>query len=199
MVSGKGCWISLGIQRMSEQLVQYITMLYRAVPSGVYLSLFFLFCLVGVIIIAIYGINRGWRKIVRLVLVEYVFFIYCSTVFFRTYFEERGYNYNFFWSYKAIREGREELFAENIMNVVVFVPIGILLCYAFRYIKWWQILLVGGLISVSIEAMQYGFNRGFAETDDVMHNTFGYILGYGVFLMIQGLWRKVHSNKRFEG
>ena len=32
-----------------------------------------------------------------------------------------------------------------------------------------------------IEAMQYFYNRGFAETDDVMHNTIGCLMGFGIY------------------
>jgi len=40
------------------------------------------------------------------------------------------------------------------------------------------VVLIGGGVSMCIEAMQYFYNRGFAETDDVMHNTIGCIAGY---------------------
>lgn len=69
------------------------------------------------------------------------------------------------------------------------MPVGILLGLAFRSITWWKALLIGCGISVSIEALQYFFQRGFAETDDVMHNTLGCVLGYmlvkGVGLMLR--------------
>lgn len=75
------------------------------------------------------------------------------------------------------------------MNVVVFVPVGMLLGMTFRSIKCWQVLAAGCLISVSIEIMQFLFNRGFAETDDVMHNTLGCMAGYmlvkGAKLMVK--------------
>lgn len=42
-------------------------------------------------------------------------------------------------------------------------------------------MMVGMGISLSIEVMQYFFHRGFAETDDVMHNTTGCLIGYGIY------------------
>ena len=46
-------------------------------------------------------------------------------------------------------------------------------------------------ISVTIEALQFYFMKGFSEVDDVMHNTFGCILGYilvkGSRLMVKSL------------
>ena len=68
--------------------------------------------------------------------------------------------------------------AENIMNVVVFIPVGLLLGIAFKQMTWWKTLLIGCGISVAIEALQFFFMRGFTEVDDVMHNTIGCIAGY---------------------
>ena len=59
------------------------------------------------------------------------------------------------------------------------IPVGIMLGSLLRVKGSWLIALAVGMgISVSIEAMQYFFHRGFAETDDVMHNTIGCIAGY---------------------
>lgn len=59
---------------------------------------------------------------------------------------------------------------------------------------WLITLAVGMGISLSIEAMQYIFHRGFAETDDVMHNTLGCVLGYmlvkGSRSMVKGSMKK---------
>ena len=116
-------------------------------------------------------------------LIEYIFLIFCSTVFFRTTSELRKYDIHPFWSYKAIQDGREELLAENIMNVVVFIPVGLLLGIAFKQMTWWKALLIGCGISVTIESLQFLFKRGFSELDDVMHNTLGCLIGYGIYLI----------------
>lgn len=66
------------------------------------------------------------------------------------------------------------------MNVVVFIPVGLLLGFAFKQMTWRKALLIGCSISISIEALQFWFMKGFSEVDDVMHNTFGCIVGYMV-------------------
>ena len=83
-----------------------------------------------------------------------------------------------FWSYKAIQEGRVELLSENIMNVIVFIPVGLLLGCAFKQTTWWKVLLIGCSISITIEALQFCFLKGFSEFDDMMHNTLGGLLGF---------------------
>lgn len=45
-------------------------------------------------------------------------------------------------------------------------------------VLWLIVLMTGLVISVSIETMQYFFHKGFSETDDVMHNTLGCMIGY---------------------
>ena len=64
------------------------------------------------------------------------------------------------------------------MNVIVFIPIGILLGITFKQMTWWKALLIGCCISISIESLQFWFMKGFSELDDVMHNTMGCLIGW---------------------
>lgn len=70
------------------------------------------------------------------------------------------------------------------MNVVVFIPVGLLLGSAFKQMTWWKALLIGCSISITIEALQFWFMRGFSEVDDVMHNTVGCIMGYIIYSIL---------------
>lgn len=167
---------------MKEQLSKYAESLYKDIPVELFEGLLSILC-VGVLALVLFD-KHGWRKIVGLLLVEYVFLIYCSTVIFRTYSEERGFNLSPFWSYEAIRNGNEVLLPQNIMNVIVFIPIGILLFLLFTKGKWWKTIGLGCIISISIEVLQYIFKRGFGEVDDVIHNTLGCAIGW---IMVKGL------------
>lgn len=168
---------------MREQFRQYIINLYQDIPQEVYEGLLSVFCLGLVVFIAWKGFKTGLRYSVALLLIEYIFLIFCSTVIFRPTGETRQYDFHPFWSYQAIQDGREELLAENIMNVVVFIPVGLLLGIAFKQMTWWKALLIGCSISVTIESLQFFFMRGFSELDDVMHNTVGCLIGW---LMVKG-------------
>jgi len=154
---------------------------YMGVPTIVYASLLFVFCLSFVICFAIKGFKKGWRTIYKIALVEILFLIYGSTVFFRKYVETRGHNFQPFWSYKAIENGEEFYIEENFLNFLFFLPVGLLLGCAFRSMTWWKVMMIGFCVSASIEIMQYVHNRGFAEVDDVMHNTLGCLVGYGIY------------------
>ena len=173
---------------MKKQIAVFVVSLYRDIPMAVYESLLSVLCLGVVIIIICHRLSRGKNWIARLLLVEYIFLIYCSTVIFRKGDESAGLDLRPFWSYAAIQEGREELLLENIMNVLVFIPAGLLLGIVLKQMTWWKALLIGFGISVTIEALQFFFMRGFSEFDDVMHNVFGCMIGFMIVAIVRWAW-----------
>lgn len=144
----------------------------------------------------IYGSKRGVKLLMLLLLLEYIFVLFCSTVLCRPYHETQGFNLLPLWSYEAIAQGKEELIAENLWNITIFVPIGLLIGCSFRSLKWWKVLLIGLSISVVIEVLQFMTTLGFAEIDDVLYNTLGCMVGYGIFLIIRAGCEKI--SKRME-
>lgn len=174
---------------MREQFRTYIVSLYQNIPTEVYEGLLSVFCLGLVVFIAWKGFKIGLRYSVALLLIEYIFLVFCSTVIFRATGETRQYDFHPFWSYD-----RPELLVENIMNVVVFISVGLLLGIAFKQMTWWKVLLIGCGISVTIEALQFFFMRGFSEVDDVMHNTLGCLLGYGIITILRIIFNTRYNN-----
>lgn len=175
---------------MMELFRQYFISLYHDVPTEVYEGLLSLFCLGAIGLIAFVGWKRGRKKVVGLLLAEYVFLIYCSTVICRRITESVvGNNFSPFWSYEAIGNGREDLTVENLINMIAFVPVGMMLGSMLRVKNSWLITLLLGMgISMSIEVMQFVLKRGFAEVDDVIHNTLGCYIGYIIYLIIIKVW-----------
>ena len=174
---------------MQGEFKQYIISLYKDIPQEVYEGLLSIFCIGLVVFIAWKGFKTGLRYSATLLLIEYIFFLFCSTVIFRTTGATRQYDFHPFWSYD-----RPELLVENIMNVIVFIPVGMILgsllrvkgsstSEATKSMTWLFTLLIGCGISVTIESLQFFLMRGFSELDDVMHNTVGCILGY---IMVKG-------------
>lgn len=169
---------------MEQLFRQFFINLYNDTPLEFYIGFLSVLCIGSIIIISKYGAKNGWRKIAGLLLVEYVVLVYCSTVVLRPSNSEYGYDYTPFWSYKIILKGENPiLFPENVMNVVAFVPFGMLIGLICREIKWWQVLLLGFGLSLSIEILQLVLKRGFSELDDVIHNSIGCIVGYGLYQM----------------
>ena len=175
---------------MKNVFVDFIIDLYNEVPLFVYGGLLLVFFIGVFIVIRHFGYKRGLYYTYRLLLTEYIFFILCSTILLRSYNGYHAYEFRPFWSYKAIIEGRTDLLPENVMNVLVFVPVGLLIGCGFRGLNWWKTMLIGLCVSALIEAMQYYLMRGFSEADDVIHNTFGCMMGYWLFLLLRKAYEK---------
>ncbi len=175
---------------MREQFKQYIISLYQDIPQEVYEGLLSVFCLGVVSFIAWKGFKIGLRYSAALLLLEYIFLIFCSTVIFRATGETRQYDFHPFWSYD-----RPDLLVENIMNVAVFIPVGLLLGSLLKVKGSWLMTLIIGLgISMMVEALQFFFMKGFSELDDVMHNTLGCVVGYMIFAIVRLLMNIQYKN-----
>ena len=73
------------------------------------------------------------------------------------------------------------LYRSLLMNVLLFMPIGFLAGCGLRGMTFKKVLLLGSGFSVFIELLQFVFKKGFCETDDVIHNVLGCIIGYGLW------------------
>lgn len=74
---------------MKEQFRQYIINLYQDMLQEVYEGLLSVFCLGVVFFIAFKGVRTGLRWSSVLLLTEYIFLLFCSTVIFRPTVETR--------------------------------------------------------------------------------------------------------------
>lgn len=101
--------------------------------------------------------------------------------------DDYRYNFQVFWSYRVIAESKSRvLLRENIANLIAFLPFGMFLQELSEgRIKWYRCAVAAGALSVSIEAAQLYFKLGLCEWDDVIHNTAGALLGYGLARLIK--------------
>lgn len=86
-----------------------------------------------------------------------------------------------------------EMYRSMLMNVFLFVPLGLLLPFVFSGGTTKRILLtilVGMLLSLVVEVIQYFAHLGMAEIDDVICNTVGTSIGSCAYLLML-LWRKI--------
>ena len=165
-------------------------------PDFLFQMLISVTCLGIVVLLSWKGLRRGIVLVGRLLLFEALFVIYSSTIIFRPVNSVEAYDFTPFWSYKAILDGESFLLAENMMNVLVFIPIGLLIGMGFSKWTWWKVIGVGCLISVSIELMQFSFRRGFCELDDVIHNTLGCAIGWLLIQVSKSIVHKIYAKDR---
>lgn len=113
-----------------------------------------------------------------LLLILFLGIVFGSTVFTRNPSKNYRYELELFWSWKAVRRGSREMLKENLLNMVLLFPAGILRPVIFkRKVSWWKGLAMGILISAAIESSQLIFRRGLFEWDDMLHNGIGCMLG----------------------
>lgn len=142
---------------------------------------------------------RCWILSEKFVRVFFLLIFFCSiafvlyeTILSRECGEEYKYNYHLFWSYEADDDFVHYYFWQNVWNVVLFMPTGLLLPLAFKCCRWWTALLTGLCLSTTIELLQLVSMRGFSELDDIFHNTLGCIIG---FLLMKGMIAVLHEEK----
>ena len=161
-------------------IAEYLEWYILYIPASVYgwgLAAFF-----AVLLLMVFwkGGAQGLRYATAFLLMEYVALLLYFTVFIRSATGERHLLLVPFWSYWAIAGGVKVLVQEHLMNVAVFVPIGLMLSFVLKGVRWWKVLIVGVAISVCVEVLQYVLMRGYGEVDDVIHNSLGCLTGIAV-------------------
>lgn len=89
-----------------------------------------------------------------------------------------------------------ELYRAMYMNMFLFLPLGLSLPFALPE-KWKCRALIaaaaGFLLSVGVEMTQYVFKIGNCETDDVLMNTLGMLIGissFGIVCLLQRIRKR---------
>ena len=94
-----------------------------------------------------------------------------------------------------------ELYRTMYMNMLLFLPLGLSLPFALSEKMKHKVLisiLCGLILSVLVEVLQYVFRLGRCETDDVLMNTLGVLIGVtsyllcGLIAVCRNKYRKKH-------
>lgn len=159
-----------------------------------------LFSFLALSIVIVLGmLMMKWGRVKKFLLgsllSEYYFLVFCSTVICRGCGSERRKELIPFWNYADIwnRVDYPTDMIEVLLNIALFVPIGLLLGGMGMKLK--KVFLSGVILSCVIEGSQFAFRRGLCETDDVIHNTLGCIIGYLVFLWLLKI-KRYHRIKK---
>ena len=75
-------------------------------------------------------------------------------------------------------------------NAVMFIPSGIVLPIVYRKLNsFWKVIAAGAFISLCIEILQLPFASRASDVDDLILNTLGVVVGYGIYAGIKRLKR----------
>lgn len=81
-------------------------------------------------------------------------------------------------------------------NVIGFVPFGALLPLVARHVrKAWKVVVLGLEISALIEVSQLFLRVGCFDVDDIILNTFGAFLGYMIYCISAGCYRRMERRR----
>lgn len=162
----------------------------------------FLF-MVSVIGIAFKNLIRN-KKIVNSVILA-LFIIYFGLILYATLLdrhsspEKYGHCFIPFYSYYQFFHGNKDIMQQAIMNIAFFYPFGFLLSgldVPFLQKRKWLIIIFALTFSLCIETLQYLFHLGYAELDDIIHNTLGAAIGVLAFVLLDKLFVRIKKQHK---
>ena len=123
---------------MKDDLIKYFEDCTNTLPVNGIIGQSVVLCLLAVVVLIIFGKRKGWKWSAAFLPVEYLVWIVFLVLIFRTTMPERTAILTPFWSHDPSLEGYGHLHPQVIMNVLVFIPVGVLLGCAFDKMKWWK-------------------------------------------------------------
>ena len=97
----------------------------------------------------------------------------------------------YLFDYPTIREALLNL----IGNIAMFVPLGIVWPGVFQRLNTHGKVIAAGLgVSLTIEVLQLPFFDRATDVDDLILNTLGFLMGYGIYLLVKRFRRKKNAH-----
>ena len=128
------------------------------------------------------------QRLAAALLIAYVFLVMSVTVLSRGHLIQNNTLLKPFWSYAALIYGKNKysILTEIVLNILMLIPVGFLLPFLVER----HTVLYGFLCSLCIEVFQLVTKRGYFEIDDLIHNTLGVVIGYGIYRLMEFAVRK---------
>lgn len=144
----------------------------------------------------------AWHEVKVILFSAYVILLLMLTVFRQWYYP---WQLHFYWerplsainwtplvnTFKLRLGSQIDLWYQSFGNVLWFIPFGFGLPSLRRTkIAAWRVIGWGLLLSLAIESLQFVLASGVADIDDVIFNTIGTILGFGLWRLLSPRSRK---------
>ena len=131
--------------------------------------------------------KKSFRIISLILFILYMMFL-VNVLFFDAKYGRitgvKGYNKDPFITIKNyIKYSSIDVIIRNVIgNIVAFMPFGFFVPILVRKARYIIIvILLSGVMSLLVEALQYHYEVGSFDVDDIILNTFGGLLGYIAF------------------
>ena len=150
-------------------------------PQWFYVTLLLIFCVVAIWIFSVKNVIRiKLRRLLGVMYVEYLLLLLCSTIIFRDRATcSIGLEFVPLWNLAYISQTETQL--ELLLNILMFVPVGFCSSVFLKHPVATKIILLSMTLSCTIELSQYFLEKGFCETNDVINNTLGGMIGYLIY------------------
>lgn len=185
---------------------EFLSLQFRGIPDSIFVVSFLILSIL-IVLVFLLRMNRRTTRIsvFSMLLIEYVFLMFCSTVFCRdSHPETTRIELMPFWNYHDVLNAKNpNHYWEVILNVLLYVPIGFLLGCLIPSkstskgyvedstgVQCLFVVVISAGLSVVTEVLQLVLHRGLCETDDVIHNTLGAVLGFSVLKLVICCFKK---------
>lgn len=173
--------------KLLNQLIRFVYAINLCKISLIIALSVVVWCVVGLVVYRTIEIKRGWKMLnVVVCLLTFAVILYL-TLFSRTAYEVQEVCLTPFYSFYEA-QWNKEIYRSMFMNVFLFVPLGLSLPNVFGVCwkhKFTCSILLALAFSVVIELLQYYFQFGCVEVDDVICNTLGGSIGASAYVMTQ--------------
>lgn len=120
-------------------------------------------------------------SIVIWLLINYSTLLLFFTVLGRRSLDYYRYNFDFGYSYQEVLLlGDYTLASQIYVNILMFIPVGILCGIIAKKNAVIKTLLFGTYLSFTIEVLQLVLRRGYCEFDDLLSNAIGLLIGCAI-------------------
>ena len=91
---------------------------------------------------------------------------------------------------------RREALLNLIGNTTMFIPLGIVWPAVFKKLdKPWKVITAGLGVSLTIEILQLPFFGRATDIDDLILNSVGFLIGYGIYLLVTAIAAAVRKRQ----
>lgn len=185
------------MERLIEDVLSYINEAIRCALLDPAATLLVFMLLIFVIITP--G-RKAADKLLMALVICFIYLILTSNVLSRNVFDERKY------SFKLFSSNRREM----VENVLLFVPLGMLLCgidlktrpvkpwkneKAYRVVRFIVSIAFAALFTCVIEGLQLYLKVGVFTLDDIICNITGALIGYGFILLIVLIVKRIEKRE----
>lgn len=132
---------------------------------------------------------------------RFLFLLSIAVILYATLYREAGQGdieLRLFWTIKRAWSEHSGYYWYLILgNIALFMPFGFFLTAILQKPDWKKAAMMGFVFSAAIEMSQVLLDRGLGEFDDVLHNTWGSLMGYCAAVILGYLFG--HQKERYEG